>query len=112
MKKITLLLCINFLLAVAAINFSYGQTQVLYGTCSQGGTGSWGTIFQANLDGSNLHSVYSFQNTEGAWPWGKIAQAPNGKIYGVTFLGGCADSCTLYEYEPIINTCTDVYDFY
>ncbi len=108
MKKITSLL----FLAVAGINFSSAQTPVLFGTCSQGGTLNGGTIFQADLDGSNLHTVYSFQNVEGALPWGKIAQASNGKIYGVTFLGGCSDSCVIYEYDPIAGTCTDVYDFF
>src|SRR5215213_11691219 len=112
MKKITLLLSVNFLLAFAAINFSSAQTPVLYGTCYGGGAYNWGTIFRADLDGSNLQTVYSFQNAEGAMPWGKIAQAPNGKVYGVTFLGGCVDSCTLYEYDPITGICIDVYDFY
>lgn len=108
MKKITTLI----VLAFAGINFCTAQTHFLYGTCYSGGAANWGAIFQANLDGSNLHTAYSFQNPEGAMPWGKIAQASNGKIYGVTFLGGCADSCTLYEYDPIAGTCLDVYDFY
>jgi uncharacterized repeat protein (TIGR03803 family) len=112
MKKITLLLIFNFLLSVTGINFSAAQTPVLYGTCYNGGSSNWGTIFQANLDGSNLHTVYSFENSEGAMPWGKTAQAPNGKIYGVTQFGGCSDSCTLYEYDPVTNTCIDVYDFW
>src|SRR5690242_4973825 len=108
MKKITTLI----ILAFAGINFSIAQTPVLFGTCYSGGNMGQGTIFQANIDGSNLQSVYSFQNVEGAMPWGKIAQAPNGKVYGVTFLGGCADSCTLYEYDPIAHTCVDVHDFF
>ncbi len=110
MKKIILLL--NFLLFLGAVDFSVAQTHVLYGTCLSGGNYNWGTIFQANLDGSNLHPAYAFRNPEGAAPWGRIAQAPNGKIYGVTYLGGCMDSCTLYEYDPIADTCIDVYDFY
>jgi len=112
MKKITSHLILNFLLAVVGINFSSAQTQVLFGTCYSGGNAGWGTIFQADLNGNNLSTVYSFLNPEGAMPWGKIAQASNGKVYGVTFLGGCADSCTLYEYDPIAHTCVDVYDFY
>src|SRR5258708_5955167 len=101
MKKITLLF---FFILSLAISSSYSQTPVLYGTCYSGGAMGQGTIFQADLDGSNLHTVYSFQNVEGAMPWGKIVQASNGKIYGVTQLGGCADSCTLYEYDPIAHT--------
>jgi uncharacterized repeat protein (TIGR03803 family) len=110
MKKNLLLL--SFLAATAGINLSSAQTPVLYGTCYNGGTSNWGAIFQADLDGSNLQTVYSFLNPEGAMPWGKIAQAANGKIYGVTFLGGCIDSCTLYEYDPIAGTCIDVHDFF
>src|SRR5689334_1323303 len=108
MKKITTLV----ILAFAGINFVAAQTPALFGTCYSGGTMGYGTIFQADMHGSNLHAVYSFLNPEGAMPWGKIAQAPSGKIYGVTFLGGCVDSCTLYEYDPIAHTCVDVHDFY
>src|SRR5258705_5911725 len=108
MKKITSLV----ILALAGINFASAQTPVLYGTGYSGGTLNQGTIFRANLDGSNLHAVYSFQNVEGAAPFGKMVQPANGKIDGVTFLGGCVDSCTLYEYDPITGICLDVYDFY
>ena len=108
MKKITTLV----ILAFAGINFAAAQAPALFGTCYSGGTMGYGTIFQADMHGSNLHAVYSFLNPEGAMPWGKIAQAPSGKIYGVTFLGGCVDSCTLYEYDPIAHTCVDVHDFY
>src|SRR5258705_8930677 len=112
MKKITTLLALNFLLAVAAVNSSFAQTQVLYGNCNMGGNASGGTIFQADLDGSNLHAVYSFLGPEGRMPWGKNAQAANGKIYGTTFLGGCSDSCTLYEYDPVTTICNSVYEFF
>jgi uncharacterized repeat protein (TIGR03803 family) len=111
MKKITSVLILSFFLA-AGINFSSAQNHVIFGTCSQGGASNGGTIFQADVDGSNLHAVHSFVMAEGLWPWGRNVQAPNGKIYGVTFLGGCSDSCTLYEYDPITTMCTDVYDFY
>ena len=111
MKKINRLFLPIVLLGFMTFNFSIAQTQVLFGTCTHGG-GVYGTIFQADLDGSNLHTVHSFVIAEGLWPWGKIVQAPNGKIYGVTYLGGCADSCTLYEYDPVASTCANVYDFY
>src|SRR5262245_55004546 len=97
MKKITSLVVLVF----AGISFSLAQTHALFGVCSQGGALFAGSIFQADLNGNNLHAAYSFVSAVGRWPWGKIAQAPNGKIYGVTYLGGCVDSCTLYEYDPI-----------
>src|SRR6187401_14182 len=112
MKKITLPLLLSFILAAAAINFSAAQTPVLYGNCYSGGASSGGTIFRADLDGSNLQAVHSFVGPEGRMPWGKMVQAPNGKIYGTTFLGGCMDSCTIYEYDAIINSCTAVYEFF
>src|SRR5215510_8116923 len=108
MKKITL----SLMLAVAAVNFCAAQTPALFGTCYTGGSMGSGTIFQADIDGSNLHAVYSFVGPEGRMPWGKMVQAPNEKIYGVTFLGGCMDSCTLYEYDALVNTCTAVYEFF
>lgn len=112
MKKIKLLILLNFLLSFAAVNFSSAQNHILYGNCYSGGAASSGTIFKADLDGSNLQSVYSFVGPEGRMPWGKMVQAPNGKIYGTTFLGGCMDSCTIYEYDAITNACNAVYEFF
>ncbi len=105
-KSITILLLTLIYISVNA------QTQYLFGSCGRGGFANYGTIFRAELDGSNLHTVHSFLNGDGAVPWGRMAQAPNGNIYGVTFLGGCQDSCVIYEYNPSTGTCSDVYDFY
>jgi uncharacterized repeat protein (TIGR03803 family) len=110
MKKIITIL--TTLLLSFSFCISNAQTHYLFGTCYSGGTINRGTIFRADLDGSNLHAVHSFQNTDGAMPWGKTAQATNGNIYGVTYLGGCSDSCVLFEYNPNTGTCSDVYDFY
>lgn len=112
MKKIILSLLLNFFLALTAVNFSFAQTPAFFGTCYWGGVAGKGTIFQSDINGNNLHAIYSFLGPEGAAPSGKIAQAPNGKIYGITIYGGCSDSCTLYEYDPIADTCINVYDFY
>ena len=71
-----------------------------------------GTIFTTDNNGNNLTTVYSFDGPNGAEPLGNMVLAPNGKMYGVTTLGGCQDSCVIYEYNPGTHTCLDVFDFF
>ena len=84
----------------------------LWGTCASGGTLGYGTIFKADSNGNNLSTVYEFDDVNGRTPIGNMLLAPNGKIYGVTVLGGCNDSCVIYEYDRVTHTNIDVFDFY
>ena len=96
-KSLTVLCFSLFMMGMAE-----GQTH-LWGTCGQGGINFWGTIFNTDGNGNNLNTVYSFDSTNGRAPLGNLVIAPNGKIYGVTHDGGCADSCILFEYDPVTN---------
>ena len=85
-----------------------GQTH-LWGTCASGGTFGHGTIFTTDGNGNNFNTIYSFDNINGAYPWGNMVFAPNGKIYGVTAEGVCAS--VIFEYDPVTHTNLDVFDF-
>ena len=108
MKKIFTFSFVCFLLMMG---MSDGQTH-LWGTCFGGGTLGDGTIFKADVNGNNLTTVYSFDSTNGMFPLGNMVLAPNCKIYGVTYWGGCQDSCVLFEYDPVTHINLDVFDFY
>ena len=107
------------MLSLLMMGMADAQTH-LWGTCqyggiitgSIGGTRGCGTIFMADINGNNLTTAYLFDSTNGSVPLGNLVLAPNGKIYGVTAWGGCADSCIIFEYNPITKTSLDVYDFY
>lgn len=63
-----------------------------YGTTFEGGefcSGGLpcGTVFQINGQGV-LTTVHSFENTDGASPYGGLVQATSGTLYGTTALGG------------------------
>ena len=64
-----------------------------YGTASVGGNlstngyTSYGTIFKMTPDGT-LTTLFSFNGTNGYFPYGSLVQATDGNLYGVTSYGG------------------------
>jgi uncharacterized repeat protein (TIGR03803 family) len=90
---------------------SYAQTQ-LWGTTNSGGKYGAGTIFKTDSAGANHTVEHDFYKTPGAYPeYGKMAQAPNGKLYGTTSNGGTYDAGVLFEYDPTIGIYTVKYNF-
>ena len=57
----------------------------LYGTASAGGSGSRGTVFQLNTDGSGFGVLHSFNYADGADPESLVLSG--GKLYGGTYGG-------------------------
>ncbi len=71
-----------------------GQDGALYGVTGNGGANiGGGTVFRITLDG-DYSVLYSFGSTptDGIVPTGRLAQASNGDLYGVTASGG-ANEC-------------------
>ena len=60
----------------------------LYGTTSQGGTTSDGTIFRIRAKPSSPSFLYNFDITTGRLPEDTLLQHTNGILYGDTFEGG------------------------
>jgi uncharacterized repeat protein (TIGR03803 family) len=59
-----------------------------YGTTSAGGTnGGFGTVFKMTPAGA-LTTIFSFDNTRGANPYGGLVQDANGNLYGAAAYGG------------------------
>ena len=106
MKKIITFSCIILGLQYCA----NAQTQ-LWGVSEYGGIHGAGTIFMADGDGNNLHTVYSFDSINGSIPLGGLTLADNGKLYGFTLLGGFSNSCVLFCYNPITGINTNIHDF-
>ncbi len=104
MKKLFLLI------AFAFISWSAGAQTQLWGTCAWGGSANAGTIFTADGNGNNFHSVYSFDSIHGKLPLGKLTLANNGSFYGVTAEGGFNDSCVCFRYDPSTGVYTDIHE--
>jgi uncharacterized repeat protein (TIGR03803 family) len=87
-----------------------------YGTTRYGGADSRGTIFEWDPV-SNVYAT-KFEWTEpsnavfpnGTFPNGALTLY-NGKLYGVTFLGGTYNKGVLFEFDPATNVFADKVDF-
>ena len=84
----------------------------LYGTTVSGGVSNGGTVFKMTTSGA-LTTLYNFCSqancADGVRPSGALVQAPNGELYGTTFLGG-AHHGTVFKITPS-GTLTTLYSF-
>jgi uncharacterized repeat protein (TIGR03803 family) len=79
------------------------QAQTLYGTTSGGGTEGGGTISKFIPPTNNLTVAKSFEYSNsptGANPIGRLTQASDGKLYGVTQLDGSSGKGVIFSFDP------------
>ena len=75
----------------------------LYGTTSSGGSDNLGTVFKLALkaDGDWTEKVlYSFNETDGAYPEAGLILDASGNLYGTTVGGGTNGDGTVFELTP------------
>jgi uncharacterized repeat protein (TIGR03803 family) len=93
----------------------------LYGTASSGGNGN-GTVYRLKRSGSNwiVQPLYSFNQTDGAFPEARVIFGPDGTLYGTTTYGGTANEGAVFRLRPPATACktalcpwveTVLYDF-
>ncbi len=74
----------------------------LYGLTYYGGTNNRGVIFEYNFSNNTIIKKIDFAySTNGSYPAGNLIQATNGKLYGLTYMGGDNGDGVLFEYDPI-----------
>ncbi|HYX08658.1 MAG TPA: T9SS type A sorting domain-containing protein [Bacteroidales bacterium] len=110
------LLRVLFLLILPVFMFwsqPAAQTAEFWGILKMGGSYNIGAIFKTDGNGDKLKTVYEFKaENSGMYPTaGKLRETGNGKLYGLTILGGADEMGTLYEFDPELNTCKVLYDF-
>ncbi len=84
-------------------NGGYGPTaglalsgNALYGTTEEGGSGSAGTAFVINIDGTGFSTLHSFaSSTDGNSPFAGVILSGN-TLYGTTHNGGGADNGAVF----------------
>ncbi|MFN4256238.1 MAG: choice-of-anchor tandem repeat GloVer-containing protein, partial [Saprospiraceae bacterium] len=82
----------------------------LWGLTSAGGEGG-GAIISQNTDGSDFEAV-AFPFVAGKYPgYGHLLAASNGKMYGMTAMGGLNDKGVLFEYDPAADTYLALHHF-
>ncbi len=67
----------------------------LFGT-TEGGGNSYGTVWEIN-SGGTFTTLYSFSETDGAYPYSRPFVNKAGDVYGTTYYGGTSSSGTLWE---------------
>jgi uncharacterized repeat protein (TIGR03803 family) len=82
-----------------------------YGLTAMGGTADAGTIFEYDPVNDQYSKKYDFNTTDGSLPYGSLAIASNGKLYGMTNGGGISNRGILFEYDWMQNLFTKKTDF-
>ncbi len=87
--------------AGASSGLTLGPDGVLYGAAFTAGTGSGGSIYKINLDGSGFQVIYAFSSSSGAGTGYQPNTAPvfgsDGSLYGTTQAGGTDGKGTVYK---------------
>lgn len=89
-----------------ASNLAQDSAGNFYGTTKYGGLYGYGTVFQiakSKLGGWHEEVIYSFDGTDGSYPYGNIAVDAAGNIYGTTEFGGSTGSAgygNVFEVSP------------
>lgn len=84
----------------------------LYGMTNGGGQLGLGVIFEFDpITGIYSKKIDFDRFVNGAMPFGDLIQATDGKLYGMTFMGGDQDQGVLFEYDPSTNVLSKKIEF-
>jgi uncharacterized repeat protein (TIGR03803 family) len=83
----------------------------LYGMTNQGGSSNRGVIFSFDPSTSIYTKLKDFDGTNGAYPYGSLIQANDGKLYGMTSNGGSSDAGVIFSFDPSTSTYAKLKDF-
>ncbi len=86
---------------------------LMYGLCYQGGSKNYGTIYCFNPANNSCVKLFDFGASAGSGttPSGKLLQANNGKLYGLTYQGGTNNEGVLYEFDLQNNSYANLFEF-
>ncbi len=80
---------------------------LLYGMTTAGGSADDGVIFTFDPVSNTYTKKAEFTGTaNGNFPYGSLLLATDGKLYGMTSMGGLNDDGVLFQYDPAGNTIT------
>jgi uncharacterized repeat protein (TIGR03803 family) len=82
-----------------------------YGMTSAGGSSEVGVIFSLVPTSFTYTKLKDFNETDGAYPFGNLMQASDGKLYGATFRGGSSNVGAIFSYDPSLSTFAKLKDF-
>src|SRR5438552_11218571 len=85
----------------------------MYGMTSEGGSNDDGVIFSFDPVTSAYIKLmdFDFNSTSGAFPYGSLIQASDGKLYGMTERGGSNGVGVIFSFDPTTSAYTKLKDF-
>ncbi len=86
---------------------------MMYGL-AMGGTYADGVLYLFNPNTEDVTVLYSFDDqvtSHTSNTFTNVVEASNGKIYGVTYLGGLSEDGILFEYDLATSTFSKIHDF-
>ncbi len=84
----------------------------LYGMTNWGGVNDLGVLFEWDPSDNTFTKRLDFNGVEnGSNPQGSLMQADNGKLYGMTSIGGANNYGVLFEWDPVTNAYSKKLDF-
>lgn len=113
-KKITLKVSLGGIPALGGyvegglIEASNGK---LYGMSRLGGANGHGSIFEYDINTNTINVIHSFSELNGRGPVGSLIEGSNGKLYGLTDIGGVNSDGTIFEYDLGTSAFTKLHDF-
>ena len=85
---------------------------IIYGMTEAGGIYGYGVLFQYDITTDVYTKLMDFEGLgDGGKPLGSLVQATNGKLYGMTSLGGLNGDGVIFEYDIISNVYTNKFNF-
>src|ERR1035438_3283194 len=82
----------------------------LYGMTYDGGLYNYGTIFSFDITTNTFTKLFDFNDTTGSKPTGALVEANNGKLYGMTTLGGINGQGVAFSFDIGSNVYSDIHD--
>ncbi|MBL0340590.1 MAG: T9SS type A sorting domain-containing protein [Bacteroidetes bacterium] len=83
----------------------------LYGMTRWGGSHNSGVIFNFDPSNNSYNKLYDFDSINGAIPYGSLFNASDGKLYGMSRLGGVNNFGVVFSFDPSNNNYIKLHDF-
>ena len=87
------------------------KAQVLLGVTAEGGKNNTGSIVKYDNSTNTFSTPYIMTEIEGANPYSTEMTEYNSKLYGMTPNGGVNNAGIIFEWDPVTNIYTKMYDF-
>ena len=96
---------------IAITGMIKGLDGTLYGLCDSGGLNHKGVIYSFDPNSHIYTNIFSFNDTLGGSPFGKLLELSTKKLYGMTNIGGAYGYGVIFCYDLSTNIYLDLHDF-